>query len=427
MAGLIICLFFVVICLIGFPISVSALAASLLYLFINGGNINFSIITQTMVGGIDNYSMLAVPLFVLAGNIMNFGGVTNRIFRFCSAMVGHVPGGLGQVNVLASMVFAGMSGSGTADAAGLGKIEIEAMKQEGYDVGFSAAVTAASACIGPIIPPSIPAVVYAVQAGVSTGALFAAGLVPGVLMGLAQMVMCYFLGKKYGYFQPKATRDQKWKSFVSAIPALFAPVLIIVGSFSGFFTPTEAAAITVLYGALIGKFVYRELKWEDVRHIIWDTVENTAILMLIMGAVTTFGWILTRELIPQTICQWLIGLSDHPVVIMLLLMVFFLIVGCFLTPSAAILILVPIIKPLVSDLGIQPLQFAMLVVYTLCIGNVTPPVGNVLYITARVANIPMERMIRSMIPWFIPLLLLALLIIFIPGLSTALPSLLHIG
>lgn len=398
-----------------------------MYLLINGGNISFSIITQTMVSGIDNYSMLAVPMFVLAGNIMNFGGVTGRIFNFCSAMVGHVPGGLGQVNVLASMVFAGMSGSGTADAAGLGKIEIEAMRKEGYDTGFSAAVTAASAYIGPIIPPSIPAVVYAVQAGLSTGALFAAGLIPGLTMGLTQMVLCYFLGKKHGYFQPKATNAQRWHSFVVSIPALFAPILIIGGSFSGFFTPTEAAAITVLYGALVGKLVYRELRWEDLRHIMWDTVENTAILMLIMGAVTTFGWILTREMIPQTVCTWLINLSDNRLVIMLILMAFFLLVGCFLTPSAAILILVPIIKPLIADLGIPPLQFAMLVVYTLCIGNVTPPVGNVLYVTARVANISMERMIKSMLPWFVPLLILALLIIFVPGLSTLLPSLLHMA
>lgn len=426
MAGLIICLFFIAICLIGFPISVSALAASVLYLIINGGNISFAIITQTMVSGIDNYSLLAVPMFVLAGNIMNYGGVTERLFNFCSAMVGHIPGGLGQVNVVASMVFAGMSGSGTADAAGLGKVEIEAMNKEGYDTGFSAAVTAASACIGPIIPPSIPAVVYAVQAGISTGALFAAGLIPGITMGLAQMTLCFFLGKKYGYFQPKATNAQRWKLFVDGLPALLAPILIIGGSLSGIFTPTEAAAITVFYGLLVGKFVYRELHWSDLRHILWDTVENTAILMLIMGSVTTFGWILTRELIPQTLCSWLIGLSDNRTVIMLLLMAFFLVVGCFLTPSAAILILVPIIKPLISSLGIPPLQFAMLVVYTLCIGNVTPPVGNVLYVTARVANISMERMIKSMMPWFIPLLILAFLIIFIPGFSTFLPGLLGI-
>ena len=369
--------------------------------------------------------MLAVPMFILAGNIMNFGGVTERIFNFCSALVGHVPGGLGQVNVLASFIFAGMSGSGTADAAGLGKIEIEAMNKEGYDTGFSAAVTAASACIGPIIPPSIPAVVYAVQAGISTGALFAAGLVPGVLMGITQMMLCYFLGKKYHYFQPRASLKTLGHSFYVAIPALFAPVLIIGGSFSGFFTPTEAASVTVFYGVIVGFFLYKELKWSDLEQIMWDTVENTAILMLIMGSVTTFGWILTREMIPQTVCKWLISLSSNSTVIMLLLLLFFLIVGCFLTPSAAILILVPIIKPLVADLGIPPLQFAMLVVYTLCVGNVTPPVGNVLYVTARVADISMERMIKSMLPWFVPLLLLAFLIVFFPSLSTWLPGILH--
>ncbi|WP_346688694.1 TRAP transporter large permease [uncultured Cloacibacillus sp.] len=421
MYGLLMCLFFIGICLLGFPISVSALAASIFYLVVNGGNISLAIVTQTMCSGINQYSMLAIPLFILAGNIMNFGGVTERIFKFCSAMVGHIPGGLGQVNVLGSIIFAGMSGSGTADAAGLGKVEIEAMKKEGYDVGFSAAVTAASACIGPIIPPSIPAVVYAVQAGVSTGAMFAAGVIPGLIMGMSQMVLCYFLGKKYGYYQKKATFATVKKTFWSALPALFAPVLIIGGSFSGFFTPTEAASVTVGYGAAIGLFLYRELKLTDLKHILWDTVENTAMIMLIMGTVTTLGWILTRELIPQTICAWIVSLSDSPTVVMLLMLVFLLIVGCFITPSAAILIVVPIIKPLVADLNIPPLQFAMLVVYTLCVGNVTPPVGNVLYITARVANITLERLIKCMIPWYIPLVLLAVAIVFFPNLSTWLP------
>ncbi len=427
MAGAIICLFFLGIALVGLPVSAAALAASVLYLFINGGNISFSIIMQTLVSGVNQYSMLAVPMFILAGNIMNFGGVTHRIYNFCNAMVGHIPGGLAQVNVLGSIIFAGMSGSGTADAAGIGKIEIEAMVSEGYDAGFSAAVTAASACIGPIIPPSIPAVVYAVQAGVSTGALFAAGLIPGILMGIAQMIMCWFLGKKYGYIQDKVSKKEAWHAFVDAIPALFAPVLIIGGSLTGIFTPTESAAVTVFYAILVGLFVYHELKLDEMFQILWDTVENTAVLMMIMGAVTTFGWILTRELIPQTVCSALIGLSDNPIVIMLILMVFFLVVGCFITPSAAILILVPIIKPLVGELGIPPYQFAMLVVYTLCLGNVTPPVGNVLFITARVANISMERMIKAILPWFIPLLALAFLIIFFPGISTWLPALLFPG
>lgn len=427
MIGLVTCLIFIGVCLIGYPIGVSALLASISYLLINGGNINYQMITQMTVSGINQYSMLAVPMFILAGNIMNYGGVTKRIFDFCSAVVGHIPGGLGQVNVLASMVFAGMSGSGTADAAGLGKVEIEAMNAEGYDRGFSAAVTAASACIGPIIPPSIPAVVYAVQAGVSTGALFAAGLIPGILMGILQMVLCFILGKKYGYFQPRVGARTAWHNFVVAIPALLAPVIIIGGSLSGFFTPTEAASVTVFYAVIVGLFIYRELKWDDMRSIMWDTVENTAILMMIMGAVTTFGWILTREMIPQTVCRWLISLTDSQTMIMLLLLAFFLVVGCFLTPSAAILILVPIIKPLIADLGIDQMQFAIFVVYTLCIGNVTPPVGNVLYVTARVANISMEKMIKSMLPWFIPLLIMAFLLIFIPQLSVTLPRLLGMG
>lgn len=424
MAGLAMCIIFILACLLGYPIAAAALLSSLAYMLMGSG-IHLQILTQVTVNGMNQYSLLAIPMFVLAGNIMNFGGVTRRIFRFCSAMIGHIPGGLGQVNVLASMIFAGMSGSGTADAAGLGKIEIEAMNQEGYDIEFTAGVTAASACIGPIIPPSIPAVVYAVQAGISTGALFAAGMVPGILMGLAQMVMCYVIGKRRGYFQPKASGKVRRESFVESIPALFAPILIIGGSFSGIFTPTEAAAVTVLYGFIVGKFIYKELHWKDMKAILWDTAETTAVLMIIVGAVSTFGWVLVRELVPQSICTWIMGLSNNPTIVMLLLLLFFLVVGCFITPSAAILVLVPILKPLMSSLNIHPLQFGMLVVYTLCIGNVTPPVGNVLYITARVAEIPSERMMRAMVPWYIPLLALALLIVFIPQLSSWLPSLLN--
>lgn len=421
--ALVLIIVFLVVVMLGFPIGMSAFIASLCYIFISGG-IQLQVVTQQFVSGMNQYSLLAIPFFVLAGNIMNYGGITDRIFRFCTALVGHIPGGLGHVNVLSSMLFAGMSGSSTSDAAGLGAVEIRAMKNNGYDVPFSACVTATSSCIGPIIPPSIPAVVYAVQAGISTGALFAAGILPGITMGLTMMIMCYVIGKKRGYHQPKAEFKEVKDSFLSAFFALMAPVIIIGGSLSGVFTPTEAAAITVVYGAIVGAFIYKELKWNMLKDILVETVETTAVLMIIIGAVTLFGWILVRELIPQTICSLILGLSSNPIVVMLLLTVFLLVVGCFLSPSAAILVLVPILKPIMTQLGINPLQFGMLVVYVLCIGNVTPPVGNSLYVVAKVADMPSEKLMKAMIPWYIPLLLVALLIVFVPAFTAGIGGLL---
>ncbi|MEA4846176.1 MAG: TRAP transporter large permease, partial [Clostridiaceae bacterium] len=272
--------------------------------------------------------------------------------------------------------------------------------------------------------PSIPAVVYAVQAGISTGGLFAAGVIPGVAMGIAQMIMCYYIGKKNNYFQPKMSLQVRWKRFIEALPALFAPVLIIGGMFSGIFTPTESAAVTVIYGAIVGLFIYRELKLKDLKKILFESIETTAVLMIIIGAVSVFGWILVRELIPQTLCLYIMSLSDNPYVLMLLIAAFLLIVGCFLTPSAAILVLVPILKPLMDTIGVHPMQFGMLIVYTLCIGNVTPPVGNILYVVAKVADIPAERLMKAMIPWYIPLASIVFFIIFFPFITTWLPDLL---
>lgn len=423
--ALILIIVFLVVVMLGFPIGMSAFIASLCYIFASGG-IQLQVVTQQFVSGMNQYSLLAIPFFVLAGNIMNYGGITDRIFRFCTAIVGHIPGGLGHVNVLSSMLFAGMSGSSTSDAAGLGAVEIRAMKNNGYDVPFSACVTATSSCIGPIIPPSIPAVVYAVQAGISTGALFAAGILPGITMGLTMMIMCYAIGKKRGYHQPKAEFKEVKDSFVSAFFALLAPVIIIGGTLSGIFTPTEAAAITVVYGAIVGAFIYKELKWNMLKDILVETVETTAVLMIIIGAVTLFGWILVRELIPQTICSLILGLSENPIIVMLLLTVFLLVVGCFLSPSAAILVLVPILKPIMTQLGINPLQFGMLVVYVLCIGNVTPPVGNSLYVVAKVADMPSEKLMKAMVPWYIPLLLVALLIVFVPAFTAGIGGLLDL-
>ena len=266
--------------------------------------------------------------------------------------------------------------------------------------------------------------VYAVQAGISTGGLFAAGIIPGILMGLTQMVMCYYYGVKRNYIQLKVSSRVKWLSFIDALPALLAPVIIIGGSLSGIFTPTEAACITVIYGALIGFFVYKELKWESLYQILIETIETTAILMIIIRAVTLFGWILVREMIPQTIAASILALSNNPIVVMLLLTFFLIVVGCFLTPSAAILVLVPILKPIMQNIGTHPMHFGMLVVYTLCIGNVTPPVGNALYITAKVAKIPAERLVKAMIPWYIALIVVAFLIVFFPPITTWLPDML---
>ena len=412
---------FLLLVIIGFPIVFSLAITSFLYLQVY--SIALSTIAQRMVVGINNYALLAVPFFILAGNLMNTGGVTRRLFRFASAMVGFIPGGLGHANVLASMIFAGMSGAAIADAGGLGTIEIQAMKEEGYEANFAAAVTAASSTIGPIIPPSIPLVIYASIASVSVGRLFLAGAVPGLLMGLALVIMIYVISKRRNYpVHARFSLKEAGLSFLDGFLPLLTPAIILGGILFGVFSPTEAAIVASFYALVLGMLVYKEIRLKDLAKIILDTVRTTSMVVFIISAASIYGWLLGREQVPQGVARLLFAISENPHVIMLIVIGFLMIIGCFLETTAALILLTPILVPPVMLLGIDPVHFGLVMVLTLMIGLITPPVGVVLYIISSVAKVPFEEVTRATAPFLIPLLIVLFLVAFIPGLVMFLPT-----
>jgi tripartite ATP-independent transporter DctM subunit len=387
------------------------------------GNIPFGIMAQRMVYGVNSFPLLAIPFFLLAGRLMNTAGITDRIFNFCNVLIGHVRGGLGHVNILASMIFAGMSGSAVSDAVGLGQIEIKAMKDKGYHPDFSAAVTAASATIGPIIPPSIPMVLYGVLGNVSVGALFIGGIVPGVLMGLFMMVTVSVVARRHHYpVEKRASGKQIIESTGRAFFPLFCPVILIGGIWVGIFTPTEAAAVAVLYSLFLGLVLYRELDWKSLIRVLREALDDTSVILFIIAAASLYGWLLARYQIPSGIAEKILGITQDPLTIMMLINVFLLVVGCFMESLAAINILTPILLPLAMKVGIDPIHFGVVMVLNLMIGLLTPPVGMVLYSVQRVANVPFERLQRALLIFFFPLLAVLLLISLYPPLVTWLPS-----
>jgi len=387
-------------------------------------NIPFGMVAQRMLYGVDSFPLLAIPLFLLAGRIMNEGGVTNRIFHFANTMVGHVRGGLGHVNVLGSMIFAGMSGSAIADAAGLGQIEIKAMLEAGYDREYSVAVTGASSTIGPIIPPSIPMVLYGVLAQTSVAGLFIGGIIPGILMGLAMMVMCSYFAVKRGYPQHRrATLRQAWEATLTTFPSLLTPVLIIGGIWTGIFTPTEASAVAAAYAVILTVFCYRELTWKGLYRVCQETVLETGIILFILAAASMFGWLLIRYRIPFVLVDFMAGISTNPQVVLVILNIFLLIVGCFMSVAAAITILTPLLVPMVVKVGIDPLHFGVVMVFNLMIGVLTPPYGSVLFVLVRVGNISFDRLVRALVPWYIPLLATLAVISYFPSTVMWLPRL----
>jgi tripartite ATP-independent transporter DctM subunit len=387
------------------------------------GNIPYGIIAQRLVYGVNSFPLLAIPFFLLAGRLMNTAGITDRIFSFCNILIGHVRGGLAHVNILASMIFAGMSGSAVSDAVGLGQIEMKAMKDKGYHPDFSAAITAASATIGPIIPPSIPMVLYGVLGNVSVGALFIGGIVPGVLMGLFMMVTVSVIARKRHYpIEKRAQWGQIFMATARAIFPLFCPVILIGGIWVGIFTPTEAAAVAVVYSLFLGLILYRELNWKNLIRVVREALDDTSVILFIIAAASLYGWLLARYQIPSSIAERILAITQDPLVIMLLVNAFLLVVGCFMESLAAINILTPILLPLVTKVGVDPIHFGVVMVLNLMIGLLTPPVGMVLYAVQRVANVPYERLQRALLIFFFPLLAVLLLITLYPPLVTWLPS-----
>ena len=404
------------------PVAFALILASLFYLAF-GSPAPLSVVVQRMAPGIDSFPLLAIPLFVLAGNLLNAGGISQRIFDFALAVVGHLRGGLAQVNIFASLIFAGMSGVAQADAAGLGTVEIKAMKKEGFDPAFAAACSAASAIVGPIIPPSVIMVIYGVLAQVSIGDLFLAGIIPGFVIGLLLMGMVYYLvtlGGVYAPVQPRTPWPALGRAFVRAVPPLAAPVLLVVGLLAGVATPTELGALTVVYAAGLG-FAYRDLTLRKLYRALADTLVMTGVLVFIMSAAVPFGWAVAINNVPVQLSAAILALTQDKYLVLLVINVFLLVVGCFMETTAILLIAVPTLLPLILQLGIDPVHFGLIIILNLLIGATTPPFGVLLFIVMDIAKVSFGRMVRAMLPFYVPLGIALVLVTYWPSLSLWLP------
>jgi TRAP-type C4-dicarboxylate transport system permease large subunit len=460
---------FLVLMLLGVPVALAMAVSSLLFILATG-TVPDVIVAQRMIAGVESFPLLAVPFFILAGNLMNIAGVTGRIYSFAVALVGWMKGGLGQVNVIGSVIFSGMSGTAIADAAGLGTIEIKAMKDHGYSTEFAVGVTAASATLGPIIPPSLPFVIYGMMANVSIGALFLGGLIPGVVMTLMMMGTVAFFAHRNGWGSdtPFSWRQlgsasievaivlafpvavwlmiragvspnvaimmalavllvADWWFDFSAVMALMAPVILIGGMTMGLFTPTEAAVAAVLWSLFLGLVRYRSMTLRSLAKATFDTIETTASVLFIVTAASIFAWLLTVSQAAQILSDAVLSLTQNPWVFLFLANLLMLFVGCFLDTIAAITILVPILLPIVLKLGIDPIHFGLIITLNLMIGLLHPPLGMVLFVLARVARLSVERTTVAILPWLVPLLAALIAITYIPELTLWLPRQMGLG
>src|SRR5438552_3403349 len=407
----------------GVPVAIAMAGASLAYVLLSGSLPPF-VVVHRMVSGIDSFPLLAVPFFILAGNLMNNAGITTRIYNFALALVGWLKGGLGHVNILGSVIFAGMSGTAIADAAGLGTIEIKAMQEHGYSTEFSVGVTAASATLGPIIPPSLPFVIYGMMGNVSIGALFLGGFIPGAVMTIFMMLYATYCARKYNMGPDQRFRwSVLGRTFLAAIPALLTPALIVGGMTFGWFTPTEAAIAACTWALFLGIVLYRSMSWKQFYKVSLDTIETTAGVLLIVAAASLFGWVLTTTQLTEAGAEALLNLTNNKYIILLLINVLLLVIGCFLEPIASISILVPVLMPIILKVGIDPVHFGVMMTLNLMIGLLHPPLGMVLFVLARIAKLSIERTTVAILPWLIPLLLSLIAITMIPELTLWLPRL----
>ena len=455
---------FLALMLLGLPVAVSMASASLVYILVSG-SVPDIVVAQRMIAGIESFPLLAVPFFILAGNLMNIAGITSRIYNFAVALVGWMKGGLGQVNIIGSVIFSGMSGTAIADAAGLGAIEIKAMKEHGYSTEFSVGVTAASATLGPIIPPSLPFVIYGMMANVSIGALFVAGIVPGVVMTLMMMATVSYFARRNGWggdtaFDWKRLGEATleilivlafpmsvwlmvrfgvslnlavgiafavllaldWTFNFSAVMALMAPVILIGGMTMGWFTPTEAAVAAVIWALFLGLVRYRSMTIRTLGKATFETIETTASVLFIVTAASIFAWLLTTTQAAQALADWILALTHNKWLFLLLANLLILFVGCFIDTIAAITILVPILLPIVMKLGIDPIHFGLIITLNLMIGLLHPPLGMVLFVLARISRLSVERTTMAILPWLVPLLLALVAITYVPQITMWLPQ-----
>lgn len=411
--------------LMGVPIAVAmGLTAAGTFVFLDEAFI-LPMMAQRMYSATTGFTLLAIPFFILAGNLMNQGGITHRVFNFATALVGHFRGGLGHVNVVSSMIFSGMSGAAVADAAGLGLVEMKAMTKAGYDRDFSAAVTAASSTIGPVVPPSIPFVIYGSITGESVGRLFLAGCIPGVLMALAMMVAVYFVSKRRNYpYGQRATVRQLLITFKDSFLAICMPLIIIGGILGGFFTPTEAAVVASLYALILGMFVYREIGFKDLPEILWETVMQSVKVLFIIAAAGFLGWLLIHQHIPEQVITGLTTITGIKWIIILIIIAILLVLGCFLEGIAVLVITIPVFMPLIAKFGIDPIQFGVIMILCSMLGLLTPPVGMSLYAVASISDLSVGRLSRALWPYLLGIFIVLLIIAYVPAVSLVLPDLL---
>ena len=406
-----------------------ALIMSSLFFFTVSGSLNLvPFALEQMFNGVNSQTLLAVPFFVLAGNLMNGGGVTTRIFDFAASMIGHKKGGLAHVNVLASLIFSGMSGSALADAGGLGQLEIKSMKDAGFDEGFAGGITAASCIIGPLVPPSTPLIIYAVLANQSVEKLFMAGFLPGLLTTAALMIMCAYLAHKRNYpSEPKRSWGYRMNSFKKSFWALLTPVIILVGIFTGYFTPTEAAVVAALYTMILGFFVYKELTLKSFFKICLDSIKTSGTIVLMILGVTLFQFVISREQMPQAIAAFFTSNVDSKLMLLLMINIVLLILGTCIDALPLQMILVPILLPAVLAYGINPIQFGVVVIFNLMIGILTPPMGTALFVVSRVGNMQFKTLVKGVLPFLIPLIITLILLNVFPQITLFLPTLLTGG
>src|SRR5699024_1286495 len=413
---------FLVLIFLGFPIAFSLGLASVLYLIT--ADISLSIVPQKMFEGLNSFVLLCIPGFILAGNLMNAGGITNRLIDFANSLLGRVRGGLGLANVGASMGLGGISGTALADTASIGGILIPAMKREGYAAGFSVAVTASSSTVRPIIPPSLPMIIVGTLASLSIGDLFVAGIVPGILIGFGLIIPTYLISVKRNYPKGEAkTLREIGKSFMGAVWALLLTVIILYGILGGFFTPTEASIVAVIYALIIGLFVYKELSIKEIPKIMLSTMTTTASIMFLVGFANLFGWILVSEQIPQMVADLILGISTNKVIVILLILALVLFVGTFMETIAGLVILFPVLLPIATQIGMDPIHFGVTMVLAMIIGVVTPPVGVCLFVASQIGRVSMGTATRELLPFLFVTVTVLLLVAFIPQLTLYLPSL----